>query len=67
MPYVVAISIGLMGLVIIRDACYLAEAYGLANLNLGWLLMLIFGVLLVWLGWFIFKETLTKTYTIRKR
>lgn len=67
MPYVVAVSIGLMGLVIIRDACYLAEAYGLVNLNLGWLLMLIFGVLLVWLAWFIFKETLTKTYTIRKR
>jgi hypothetical protein len=26
-----------------------------------------FGIFLVWLGWFIFKETLTKTYTIRKR
>lgn len=67
MPYVVAISIGLMGLVITRDACHFAAAYGLTNLNLEWLLMLIFGVLLVWLAWFIFKETLTKTYTIRKR
>jgi hypothetical protein len=66
MPYVVAIAIGLMGLVITRDAFYLADAYGVANLNLEWLLMLAFGVLLVWLGWFIFKETLTKTYTIRK-
>jgi hypothetical protein len=66
MPYVFAISIGLMGLAIIRDACYFVDAYGLANLNLEWLLMLTFGVLLVWLGWFIFKETLTKTYTIRK-
>ncbi|MCP1747559.1 putative membrane protein [Bradyrhizobium japonicum] len=67
MPYVVAVAIALMGLVIIRDTCYLAEAYGLANLNLELLLMLAFGFFLVWLGWFIFKETLTKTYTIRKR
>lgn len=67
MPYVVAISIGLLGLVTIRDACYFVAAYGVANLNLEWLLMLAFGFLLVWLGWFIFKETLTKTYTIRKR
>lgn len=67
MPYVVAVAIALMGLVIIRDTCYLAEAYGLANLNLELLLMLAFGLFLVWLGWFIFKETLTKTYTIRKR
>jgi ammonia channel protein AmtB len=67
MPYVVAIAIGLAGLVIIRDALYLAEAYGVANLNLQWVLMVALGVLLIWLAWFIFKETLTKTYTIRKR
>jgi hypothetical protein len=28
MPYVVAIAIALTGLVIIRDACYLVDAYG---------------------------------------
>jgi membrane protein implicated in regulation of membrane protease activity len=66
MPYVVAIAIGLTGLVIIRDACYFVGVYGVVNVNLEWLLMLALGVFLVWLGWFIFKETLTKTYTIRK-
>jgi hypothetical protein len=67
MPYVVAIAIGLVGLTIIRDALYFAHAYGVASLSLQWLLMLALGFLLIWLGWFIFKETLTKTYTIRKR
>lgn len=67
MPYVAAITIALAGLVIIRDALYFAEAYGVANVSLSWLLTLLFGVFLVCLGWFIFKETLTKTYTIRKR
>ena len=67
MPYVVAIAIGLAGLVIIRDALYVAQAYGPASFGLRWLLMLALGMLLIWLGWFIFKETLTKTYTIRKR
>jgi hypothetical protein len=66
MPYVVAIAIALAGLVIIRDALYAIQVYGLANLNLHWVLMLAFGVFLVWLGWFIFKEILTKTYTLRK-
>ena len=27
---------------------------------------LVLGIFLVWLGWFIFKEILTKTYTIPK-
>jgi H+/Cl- antiporter ClcA len=67
MPYVVAIIIAFAGVVVIRDALYVAEIYGLANLTLRWLLMLLFGAFLVGLGWFIFKETLTKTYTIRKR
>jgi ammonia channel protein AmtB len=66
MPYVLAIAISLVGLVIIRDALYAAEAYEISNLNLQCLLMLAFGVLLIWLGWFIFKEILTKTYTLRK-
>ena len=66
MPYVLAIAIGLAGLVIIRDALYAVQVYGIANLNLPWLMMLALGVFLVWLGWFIFKEILTKTYTIRK-
>ena len=66
MPYVLAIAISFAGLVIIRDALYAAQAYGVANLNLPWLMMLALGVFLVWLGWFIFKEILTKTYTLRK-
>jgi ammonia channel protein AmtB len=66
MPYVLAIAIGFVGLVIIRDALYAVQAYGLVNLNLPRLMMLALGVFLVWLGWFIFKEILTKTYTLRK-
>jgi hypothetical protein len=67
MPYVIAITIALVGLVIIQDALYFADAYGLANMSLEWVLTLLFGVVLVSLGWFIFKETLTNTYTVRKR
>jgi hypothetical protein len=67
MPYVVAIAIAGAGLVVIRDALFFAAAEGLPNMSLEWFLTLAFGALLVGLGWFIFKETLTKTYTIRKR
>jgi hypothetical protein len=67
MPYVVAIAIAVAGLVIIRDTLRFVQFYGLAGVNLAWLLALLFGVFLVGLGWFIFKETITKTYTIRRR
>jgi len=65
MPYVIAIAIAIAGLVLIRDALYFAEFY--QGANAGCLLTLGVGILLIYLAWFIFKETITKTYTIRKR
>ena len=56
MPYVVAVAMCIAGLAIIKDVLGAAAAY--QTLTLEWL---------IWLGWFVFKETLTKTYTIRRR
>ena len=67
MPYVVAIAFVLFGLTIIREVFILAGAYGLNSITLEWIVMLMFGLSLTYLGWFIFRETLTRTYTIRKR
>jgi hypothetical protein len=67
MPYVVAIAIGLVGMTIIRNALAFAGAYGASSMTLEWIALLVLGVFLTYLGWFIFKETLTKTYTIRRR
>jgi ABC-type transport system involved in cytochrome c biogenesis permease subunit len=66
MPYVIAIGVALVGLAIIRDVLYALHMHGPGYLTLQSLLTLAFGVFLVWLGWFIFKEILTKTYTLRK-
>jgi TctA family transporter len=67
MPYIIALAIGLAGLTIIKDALAFAGTYGVANMTFEWVVMLGFGIVLICLGWFIFKETLTKTYTVRRR
>jgi len=67
MPYVVAITLALAGLVIIQDALYFMDEYGLENMSLEWLLTVLLGIALVSLGWFIFRQTLSNTYTVRKR
>ena len=65
MPYVVAVAMCIVGLAIIKDVLGAAAAY--QTLTLEWLVLLCLGIFLIWLGWFVFKETLTKTYTIRRR
>jgi hypothetical protein len=66
MQYVVAIVIAIIGLVIIRDTLLFAKIYGLAHVDLDWLLTVLLGIFLVSLAWYIFKQTIEKTYTIRK-
>ena len=67
MPYVVAIVIAITGLAIVRDTMLFAKVYGLCKREPRLAINALTWNFLVCLAWFIFKETITKTYTIRKQ